>query len=143
MGTLVKIGTLYGAPLLAVLAALVAFAVLWLRVRRGAVTRARAAARCTWTLLLPVAAVAAVWEVAELSSYFAAPADYAWDGGAAAQVLLILLPLGLYAGAPIVLLIVAFWAILAVRKSTSAMGIGAIAPARNARGRSATRKRAP
>jgi hypothetical protein len=122
MWTLVRIGTLYAAPVAAVLVALVAFAVLLRRVRRGTVTRARAAALYTGTLLLPLAAVATVWGMAELSSYFAAPADYAWDGGAAVQVLLSLLPLGTYVGAPIVLLIVAFWTTLAVLQSPTRRG---------------------
>ncbi len=124
MWTVVKIGTFYAAPVVAVLAALVYFAVLLLRVRRGTLTRTRAAALYTGTLLLPLAAVAAVWGVAELASYFAAPAEYAWDAGAAMQVLLSLLPLAMYVGAPIVLLIVAFWATLAVMKSTPSAGVG-------------------
>lgn len=124
MWTILKVGTLYTAPVFAVLAALVYFAVLLVRVRRGVLTRTRAAALYAGTLLLPCAAVAAVWGVAELSSYFAAPAEYAWDSGASVDVLLSLLPLGLYVGAPIAVLIVAFWITLAVRKSTPSAGIG-------------------
>lgn len=113
----VKIAVLYGAPSLAVALAMAYFAVLLVRVRRGTLTRGKAAARYATTLLLPLAAVIVVWGTAELASYFTiAFRRFAWDAGAAWEVLIGLMPLAAYAGAPIAILVVAFWLTLALWK---------------------------
>lgn len=116
----IKIAVLYGAPILAVVLAVAYFAVLLVRVRRGTIRRSKAATLYSSTLLLPVAAVIVVWGTAELASYFAAGSDrFVWDGSAALQVLIGLLPIAAYAGVPIVVLLVSFWLTLALRKSQS------------------------
>ena len=113
----IKIGVFYGAPILAVVLAIAYFAVLLARVRRGAISRGKAAALYSSTLLLPVAAVIVVWGTAELASYFAVASDrFVWDGGAALQLMIGLLPIAAYAGAPIAVLVVSFW--LTLRSGT-------------------------
>jgi len=108
----------YGAPILAVVLAIAYFAVLLTRVRCGAISRGKAAALYSITLLFPVAAVIVVWGTAELASYFAVASDrFVWDGGAALQLMIGLLPIAAYAGAPIAVLVVAFWLTLALSKS--------------------------
>ena len=110
---------LYAAPVVAIAAAIVYFVVLLRRVRRGALRRTKAAWLYSTTLLLPLATVVAVWGVGELSSYFAAGSDeFAWDGAASFQFLVSLLPLGAYVGAPIVALVVSFWATMALSRPT-------------------------
>jgi hypothetical protein len=105
----IKIGVFYGVPVLAVLLAIVWFIVLIRRARRGTITRGRAAGLYALTLLLPIAAVLVVWATAELSSYFAVGSGgYAWDLHASLDVLVSLLPIALYVGAPIVLLVATF-----------------------------------
>lgn len=114
----IKIGVLYGAPTLALLLAVIYFAVLLIRVRRGTMSRAKAAALYPGTLLLPVATVIVVWGTGELASYFAvAPGQFAWDSAAALQFLISLVPVAAYVGAPIVLLIISFWAALAFSRA--------------------------
>jgi hypothetical protein len=116
----IKIAVLYGAPILAVVLAIAYFAVLLVRVRRGTLSRGKAAALYSGTLLLPVAAVIVVWGTAELASYFTVASDrVVWDGSAALQVLIGLLPIAAYAGAPIAVLVVLFWLTLALWKSHS------------------------
>lgn len=113
----IKIAVLYGVPVLAVLLALVWFVALLKRVRSGTMTRGRAAGLYALTLLLPFVAVVIVWGTAEVASYLAvASRGYAWDPQAALEVLVSLLPIALYVGAPIVALAVAFWLTLAFRK---------------------------
>lgn len=113
----IKIGVFYGAPIAAVGLAIACFAVLLVRVRRGTMSRGRAAALYPATLLLPVAALIMVWGTAELAGYYAvSPGQYAWDGSAALQFLLSLLPLAAYAAIPIAVLVVLFWAILGISK---------------------------
>ena len=110
----IKIAVLYGAPIVAVLLAVVFFAVLLMRVRRGAMTRGRAAAFYPLVLLLPAVTLVVVWGTAELASYLAVPSGrYAWDAHAALDVLTGLLPIAGYVAAPIALLVVAFWVALA------------------------------
>ncbi|MBI4194338.1 MAG: hypothetical protein HY526_04590 [Betaproteobacteria bacterium] len=59
-----------------------------------------------------------VWATAELASYFAVASDqYAWDAGAALQLLVSLYPLAAYVGAPIALLVIVFWSVLAFLKA--------------------------
>lgn len=116
----IKIAVLYGAPILAVVLAIAYFAALLVRVRRGTLSRGKAAALYSGTLLLPVAAVIVVWGTAELASYFTVASDrFVWDGSAALQVLIGLLPIAAYAGAPIAVLVVLFWLTLALWKSRS------------------------
>lgn len=109
----IKIAVFYGAPVLAVVLAIAYFPVLLRRVRRGTVSRGKAAARYATTLLLPVAAVIVVWGTAELASYFSVGSDrYVWDVRAALDVLIGLLPIAAYAGAPVAVLVVLFWLML-------------------------------
>ena len=116
----IKIAVFYGAPILAVVLAIAYFAVILIRVRRGTINRRKAAALYSSTLLLPVAAVIVVWSTAELASYFAAGSDrFVWDGSAALQLMIGLLPIAAYAGAPIAVLVVSFWLTLALWKSHS------------------------
>ena len=113
----IKIGAFYGAPILAVVLAIAYLAVLLVRVRRGTTSRGKAAAYYAGTLLLPIAAVIVVWGTAELASYFAvASGQFVWDGGAALQVFLDLLPIAIYVGAPIAVLVISFWLTLLVWK---------------------------
>ena len=115
----IKIGAFYGAPILAVVLAITYFAVLLVRVRRGTISRRKAAILYTGTLLLPVAAVIVVWGTAELASYFTVASDqFVWNGSAALQLLIGLLPIAAYVGAPVAVLIVSFWLTLAVWKSS-------------------------
>lgn len=112
----IKIGVLYGAPVLAVALALVYFVMLLLRVRRGKVSPARAAALYPLALLLAPATVLVVWGTAEIASYLSvASGRYVWDTGAAWDVLMSLLPIASYVAVPIALLIAAFWVTLALR----------------------------
>lgn len=114
----IKIAVLYGAPILAVVLAIAYFAVLLVRVRRGMISRGKAAALYSGTLLLPVAAVIVVWGTAELASYFTVGSDrFVWDGSAAFEVLIGLLPIAAYVAAPIAVLVVSFWLALAVWRS--------------------------
>ncbi len=106
----VRIAVLYGAPIAAVAAAVAWFALLWLRVRRGKLSRVRAAALFPLALLLAPAALAAVWASAELASYFAVPAgSFAWDAGEALALLYALLPVAAYVGIPVAALVAGFW----------------------------------
>jgi hypothetical protein len=117
----IKIAVLYGAPILAVVLAVAYFAVLLVRVRCGTLRRWKAAALYSCTLLLPLAAVIVVWGTAELASYFAAGSDrFVWDGSAALEVLIGLMPIAAYAGAPIAVLAVSFWLTLALWKPHTA-----------------------
>jgi hypothetical protein len=112
-----RIGVLYAAPVLAVLIAVVGFVVLLRRVRRGALSRGKAAGIYALALLLPLAAIVAIWGVGEMSSYFAAGGgEFAWDAGASAQFLVALLPVAGYVAVPIALLVVGFWLALALSR---------------------------
>jgi hypothetical protein len=116
----IKIGILYGAPVAAVVLAMVYFVVLWLRVRRGSLTTGQAAARYPLTLLLAPATVLVVWGTAEIASYLSVPSGrYVWDAGTAWEVLVSLMPIAGYVAAPIALLIVAFWIALALRNKAT------------------------
>src|SRR4051812_36343670 len=105
----IRIGVLYGAPILAVGGALAYFVVMFRRVRRGAISRKRAALRYASVLLLPIVVVLAIWGTGEISSYFAAPDDFHWDLESSRVFLMSLLPLAAYVGAPIAALFIAFW----------------------------------
>jgi hypothetical protein len=105
----VRIGVLYAAPIVAIVVAITYFIVLFLRVRRGIISRERAMLRYASVLLLPIIVVVVVWGAGEVSSYFAAPEDYRWDAEGARSFLLSLFPLGLYVGVPIAALVVGFW----------------------------------
>ena len=114
----IKIGVFYGAPIVALVLAIVYFAVLLIRVRRGTIGRKKAALLYSSTLLLPVATLIVVWGTAELAGYFAVPSGhYVWDGSAAVQFLISLLPLAGYVGIPIAVLVVLFWSALAFWKA--------------------------
>lgn len=113
----IKIGVFYGAPIVAVVLAIVCFAVLLIRVRRGSTGRARAAAFYPGALLLSPATVIVIWGTGELASYFAVgPGEFIWDGDAAIGFLVSLLPIAAYVAIPIALLVVAFWVTLAVSR---------------------------
>ena len=117
-----KIAVFYGAPVLAVVLAIAYFAMLLRRIRHGTLSRRKAAALYLLTLLLPVAAVIVVWSTAELASYFSVGSDrYVWDASAALDVLIGLLPIAAYAGAPIAVLLVLFWLSLALWKPNVAV----------------------
>ena len=117
----IKIAVFYGVPILAVVLAAVYFVVLWRRVRRGVIAGKRAATLYPLTLLHPVAAVLIVWATAELASYLAiASDDYRWDARAALAVLMDLLPIAAYVGAPIAVLVVLFWLALGIARKRSA-----------------------
>ncbi len=114
MWTLIKVGTFYTAPVVAVAAALVLFVVLLRRVRRGTLRRSSAALLYASTLVFPLVAVGAIWGVGVVSSYVAAGAvAFAWDPEATFGLLLALLPVAGYVGVPIAMLVVAFWIMLA------------------------------
>jgi len=108
----VRIGVLYGAPIIAVGAAILYFGVLLLRVRRGAIDARKAALRYSSLLVLPLVVILIVWGAGEISSYVAAPGDYRWDPELSRSFLLSLLPLGAYVGAPIAALVFAFWVVM-------------------------------
>ena len=111
-----RIAVLYGAPIVAVAAALVWFVLLWRRVRRGTLRPARAAALYPIALLLAPAAQAVVWATAELASYFSVPAGgFVWDPGEALVLLQALLPIAAYVGIPIAALVIVFWITLFAR----------------------------
>ena len=113
----IKIGVFYGAPIVALVLAIVYFAALLIRVRRGTIDRKKAAVLYSSTLLLPVATLIVVWGTAELAGYFAVPAGrYVWDGSAAVQFLIGLLPLAAYVSILIAVLVVLFWSVLAFRR---------------------------
>jgi len=115
--TAIKIGTFYGAPVLALLLAIAWFAMLLFRVHRGTVSRKKAAALYPLALLLPLAAVLAIWLVGELAGYFTVPSgQYFWDGAAALQFLVSLLPIAAYVAIPIAVLAAVFWITVAVAK---------------------------
>ena len=123
MPTLLRIGVLYGAPVVALLVAIVAFVVLFRRVRRGALDRGRAAALYATTLLLPIAVVLLVWGAAELASYLAVGGDqYTWNREASIDFLVGLVPLGLYVAAPIVAMVVGFAATMVLSRSRRDFG---------------------
>ncbi len=110
-----KIGVFYGAPVLAVVLALAWFVGLLLRVRRGEMTRRRAALRFGWTLLLPVGAVLLIWLTGEITGHFSSTVQrFSWDPQIALDLLLGLLPLGLYVGAVILALQPLFWICLSL-----------------------------
>ncbi len=111
----VRIGVLYAAPIVAIVVAIAYFIVLFLRVRRGAISGEKAALRYASMLLLPVVVIAVVWGAGEFSSYLAAPQDYRWDAQSSWSFLVSLLPIGAYVGVPIATLVFAFW--LAVKFS--------------------------
>jgi hypothetical protein len=111
----VRIGVLYAAPIVAIVLAIAYFIVLFLRVRRGAISPKKAALRYTSVLLLPIIVIVIVWGAGEVSSYFAAPEDYRWDAESSWSFLVSLLPLAVYVGAPVVALVIGFW--LAVKFS--------------------------
>jgi len=110
-----KIGMFYGAPILAVVLALAWFVVLLLRLRRGQVTRPQAALRYAWALVLPVLAVLLIWLTGEIAGYFSSSVErFVWDPELSWQLLLGLLPLGLYVGAAILALQLLFWIAVAL-----------------------------
>lgn len=110
-----KIGVFYGAPILAVVLALVWFVLLLMRVRRGRITKPKAALRFGWTLVLPLLAVLLIGLTSELAGYFSSSAEhFNWDAAHFLDLLQSLLPLGLYVGAVIVALQILFWIVLAL-----------------------------
>lgn len=111
----VKIGMFYGAPVLALLLALAVLVLLWLRARRGRISRLQAALRSLWTLLLPASAVLLIWLTGEIAGYFSAPRErYIWDAEISLNLLLALLPVGVYLAAAIGGLLLLFWIALSL-----------------------------
>ena len=119
MWTAVRVGVFYATPVVAVGIAVVYFAVLMLRVRRGAIDARRATLRYASMLLLPIAVILIIWGAGEIASYLAAPGDFHFDAEASRTFLVSLLPLGAYVGAPIAALFVAFFAAMKSRRSRS------------------------
>lgn len=116
----IKIGVFYGAPIAAVVLAVIYFAVLVVRVRRGAIVPRKAAIRYSAMLLLPVVVLIVVWGTAELTGYFALrPGQYVWNTGAAVEVLVSLIPLAAYVGMPIGALVVLFWVLVGIKPPPS------------------------
>ena len=111
MSIALRIGVFYGAPIVAIAVAMIYFAVLLLRVRRGVVPARRAASRFTLVLLLPIVVVLIIWAAGELASYLAAPDHFAFDPVASRDFAVSLLPLAAYVAAPLFALVIAFWAI--------------------------------
>jgi len=112
MPILIKIAILYGAPGLAVVLAVVAFVVSYLRVRAGKRTRASAIATYAATLLLPFLALLVVWLASDVSSFREAAPGASWsDYRPSIDLLKALLPLAGYLLIPIALLNVAFWVV--------------------------------
>lgn len=110
-----KIGMFYGAPILAVVLALVWFVMLLLRVRRGRITKPQAALRYGWALVLPLLAVLLIWLTGEIAGYFSSSVEqFTWDAGLSWHLLLGLLPIGLYVGVVIVGLQVLLWIALSL-----------------------------
>lgn len=103
--------------MLAVVLAVAWFAMLLVRVRRGTMGTRKAAALYPLALLFPLAAVLMIWLVGELANYLALPSGQrVWDGAAALQFLMGLLPIAGYVAIPIAVLIVVFWTTLAMSK---------------------------
>ena len=115
MGTALRVGVFYGAPIAAIAVAVMYFAVLLLRVHNGAMPARQAARRFLLVLLLPIAVVLVVWGAGELASYLASPEQFQIDAAASTDFLMSLLPLAAYVGAPIVGLVIAFWSIASAR----------------------------
>lgn len=110
-----KIGMFYGAPVLALLLALAVLVLLWLRVRRGRMSRLQAALRSLWTLLLPVPAVLLIWLTGEAAGYFSSPLErYVWNADISLSLLRGLLPIGYYVAAAVCVLLVLFWIALSL-----------------------------
>ncbi|MBX9905787.1 MAG: hypothetical protein K2Y31_15665 [Burkholderiales bacterium] len=110
-----KIGMFYGAPILAVVLAMLWFVMLLLRVRRGQLRRSQAALRYVWALVLPVFAVLLIWLTGEIAGYFSSSVErFVWDAELSLQLLLGLLPLGFYVGAAILVLQLLFWIALSL-----------------------------
>lgn len=117
MWILVKIGILYGAPIVALTLAVAWFVVLFLRVRRGVLDRTGAALRYLWTLVLPPAVVIVIWATGEFASYFAANVDrFVLDYDAATSLLVSLLPIGAYVGVAVAVLNIVFWLALSLSR---------------------------
>lgn len=110
-----KVGVFYGAPVAAVLLAIVACVALLLRVRKGRLSRCRAALQALWTLLLPVAAVLLIGLTGEAAGYFSSTVSrYAWDAGRALGLMQGLLPLALYVASAIAVVLLLFWTALSL-----------------------------
>lgn len=110
----IKVGAFYGAPLLAFVLAVVWCVRLTVRARRGAMSRRRAAMLYPAALLLAIAAVAVIWLAGQAAAYFAVPAgSFVWNGAAALQFFVSLLPLAVYVALPIGVLVIVFWVVLA------------------------------
>ncbi len=116
----IKIGMFYGAPVLALLLALLVLALLWRHVRRGRMTRRQAALRSLWTLLLPLSAVLLIWLTGEVAGYFSSPLErYVWDADISLGLLRGLLPVGFYVAAAVCVLLLLFWIVLSLLRDKS------------------------
>ncbi len=95
----------YGAPVAAVLAALLLMVVLALRVRSGRLPQRRAGLLFLWAWLAPAAALLLIVLTGEVAGYFSSTVtQYQWDGQRVLGLLQGLLPLAAYvAGAVLVL----------------------------------------
>ncbi len=110
-----KIAVFYGAPIAAVLLAIVVLVLLLLHARSGRIPRRQAALQALWTLLLPAAAVLLIWLTGEAAGYFSSPVTrYVWDAQRALGLLQGLLPLALYVAAAVAALLTVFWITLSL-----------------------------
>jgi|LNFM01.1.fsa_nt_gb hypothetical protein len=101
----IKVAMLYGAPVAAVLAALLLMVVLVLRVRGGRATRWRAGLLYLWAWLAPVAALLMITLTSEMAGYFSSTVThYQWDGQRVLGLLNGLLPVAAYVAAAVLAL---------------------------------------
>ena len=126
MLTTIRIVSFYALPVLAVALALVAFLLLWRRVRSGALTAGQAIARYAVSLLFPLIAVVALWLIA---AWGAAQATGAF--APSPDALVALLPLAAWLELPIVVLMAAF--VFVARRAERRAGVGARDPAESRR----------
>lgn len=101
----IKIAVFYGAPVAAVLAALLLMVVLALRVRNGRLPRRRAGLLFLWAWLAPAAALLLIVLTGEVAGYFSSTVtQYQWDGQRMLGLLQGVLPLAAYVAAAVLAL---------------------------------------
>ncbi|MBY0266698.1 MAG: hypothetical protein K2W84_09825 [Burkholderiales bacterium] len=101
----IKIAMFYGAPVAAVLAALVLAVVLVLRVRSGRLGWRHAGLLYLWAWLAPLAALLLIVLTGELAGYFSSTVtQYQWDGQRVLGLLQGVLPVAAYVAAAVVVL---------------------------------------
>lgn len=110
-----KITVFYGAPVAAVLAAMVLMVVLLMRVRAGRVRRRGAALLYLWAWLLPAASLLLIVFTAELAGYLSSTLiAYRWDVQRVQALVLGLMPVGGIVAAAVIVLHLILLAVLAL-----------------------------